>query len=168
MTDTALTIAAAGMVPLSLLIAYIDLRDLRIPNWAVLAVFGLFLLAALPVLPWGLDVETFLWRLFYGVATFFAGFGIYSIAGGRIGAGDLKLLAVLAPFMSAEILVAFAIVYVLVSLVGLILYLATRMVFAGKPSGMKGIDTRGYFPAGILLGISMAVVLCLNLSDRLG
>lgn len=166
-STTALMIAAGGMVPLSLLISYIDVKHLRIPNWTVLAVFGVFLAAALPLLPWGLDWETFLWRLGYGVIAFFAGFGIYSVMGGKIGAGDLKLLAVLVPFLSAVNFVGFAIIYIGISIVGLILYLAARMITKGRKTGFKGLDTRGYFPAGILLGISMAVLLCLNLSDRL-
>ena len=39
-SDAALLIATVAMVPLTLLIAYMDMRDLRIPNWSILAVFG--------------------------------------------------------------------------------------------------------------------------------
>ena len=166
-SDTALTIAAGGMVPLALLIAYFDVRDMRIPNWSVLAVFGLFLLAALPLLPWGLPWDTFGWRLSYGVIIFFAGFLLYTVVGGRVGAGDLKLLAVLVPFLSAGSLFGYALLYLLVSVVGLILYIAIRMIANGRKTGFEGLDRRGYFPAGVLLGIAMAALLCVELSGRL-
>jgi len=166
-TDTALIIATGGMVVLALIIAYLDLRDMRIPNWSVLAVLGLFLAAALPLLPWGLPWEVFFWRLGYGVGVFVLGFLLYSVAGGRIGAGDLKLLAALAPFLSANNLLGYALLYLLVSVLGLVLYLAARMLANGRPTGFKGIDRRGYFPAGVLLGIAMAALLVLEFSDRL-
>lgn len=167
-TDQALTIATAGMVPLALIIAYFDLRDMRIPNWGVLAVFALFLVVALPVLPWGLDWETFLWRLGYGVIVFFLGFALYTVVGGRVGAGDLKLLSVLAPYLSVDTLFGFALIYLLVSFGGLILYLGARMAISGRKTGFEGLDRRGYFPAGVLLGISMALLLGFELSARLG
>ena len=166
-TVTALIIATGGMAVLAGVIAYLDLRDMRIPNWSVLAVLGLFAAAALPVLPWGLSWEVFLWRLGYAVGVFVLGFLLYSVAGGRVGAGDLKLLAALAPFLSADNLLGYALLYLLVSVLGLVLYLAARMIANGRETGFKGIDRRGYFPAGVLLGLAMAALLVLELSDRL-
>jgi len=165
-SDTALILAAGGVLPLMLAIAVLDLRDLRIPNWTILATFGVFLLAALPVLPWGLGWEVFLWRIGYGALAFFLGFALYSVVGGKIGAGDLKLLAAIAPFLSAANLTGFVILYVVLSVVGLMLYLGARMIANGRKTGLKGLDTRGYYPAGVLLGLSLAGLFCLDLADR--
>lgn len=161
-SDAALLIATVAMVPLTLLIAYMDMRDLRIPNWSILAVFGVFLATA----SWGLPFDVFLWRLGYGAAAFAAGLLIYSITSGKVGAGDLKLLAALAPFLYAGNILGFALIYVTASVFGLTAYLVARRIANGRATGFKGIDTRGYYPAGVLLGLTMAATLVVNLTAR--
>ena len=164
MSDTALAVAAAGMVPLMLAIAYLDFRHLRIPNWSVLAVLGLFLATG----SWGLPLDLFLWRLLYGVIALVAGFALYSVLSGQIGAGDLKLFAVLVPFLSGANWVDFLILYALLSIAGLLLYFTARKIVAGRTTGYRALDKRGYFPAGILLGLSMSGALLIELGERMG
>ena len=160
--DIALVVAAAGLLPIMVTIAYFDLRDLRIPNWSVLAVLGVFLATG----SWGLPFDVFLWRLLYGVIAFALGFALYSVAAGQVGAGDLKLLAVLVPFIAGASAVPFMLVYALLSIVGLGVYLLAQARLKGRQTGLRALDQRIYFPAGILLGLTMSVLLCAELYGR--
>ncbi len=155
LSDAALIAAIALLAPLMAAIAYIDTRDLRIPNWAVLAVLGVFLATG----SWGLPVETFLWRLGYAAAVFVVSLGLYSLAQGAVGAGDLKLLVALTPFLSGAILVDFLLVYVAVSVLGTLAFLLARRLLKGRQTGWRAFDHAMYFPAGVFIGVSLLVVL---------
>lgn len=155
LSDAALLLAVALLVPLMVLIAWYDTRELRIPNWTVLAVFAVFLATG----SWGLPVETFLWRIGYAVATLLVGFLVYALAGKRIGAGDLKLLAALAPFLSGATLSEFLLIYVFVSFAGLVVFFIARKIVGRRKIGWKALEQAVYFPAGVLLGVSMTVAL---------
>lgn len=163
-SDPALLLAVALMVPLMLAITVIDVKQLRIPNWAVLAVFGAFLATG----SWGLPLETFLWRLAYAAIVLAAGFALYSVAAGIVGAGDLKLLAALAPFLSGANLGSFLLIYIAASVIGLVLFLIARMLIGRRKVGWKALEQGLYFPAGVLLGVSMAVSLVGEAAGRFG
>jgi prepilin peptidase CpaA len=163
LSDTALLLMVLAVVPLMLIITWYDLRFMRIPNWTVLAVFGAFIAIG----SWGLPFDTFLWRLGYGAVTLMAAFALYSIAGLYIGAGDLKLLAALAPLLSANNLVGFIGVYVLLSILGLIVFLMIRRRLKGRKTSWAAFNQRAFFPAGVLLGLSMATTLLFEAGDRL-
>ena len=78
MFDTpALWVAFAAMVPLMVLTAWWDLKFLKIPNNLVIAVLGTFVIVGL----WGLPLETFAWRLLYGVIA--AGVRLRPVRAGR-------------------------------------------------------------------------------------
>lgn len=97
----ALWLAIAAMVPLMLYTAWSDLKFLKIPNWIPLTALAIYCVTGL----WGLPWQTFLWGLGagFGLLVFF--FILYTVldaigAGGNIGAGDVKLLSALVPFIS--------------------------------------------------------------------
>jgi len=166
-----LAVAFAVTAFLMAAIAWNDLRRLKIPNKLVLAVFVTFLLTGLPGQPagldWGLPWETFLWRLGYAVAAFGIGFLLYIGAGGHVGAGDIKLIAAIAPFMSQQNLVAYLVIWAVVALVGLALHYVLRKALAGRETGWKAFDQNAYFPAGLALGIAIVAVLGIELTERL-
>ncbi len=155
LSDPALILAIVLMAPLMAAILVIDTRDLRIPNWSVLAVIAVFLATG----SWGLPFDVFLWRILYGVLALLAGFLVYNLAQGGIGAGDLKLLAALAPFLSAANLFDFAVVYALVSVVGTLAFWLIRRALRGREHRWKAFGPTIYFPAGVFIGVTITVVL---------
>ena len=70
LSTPALAAAFAAILPLMLFVIYSDMKTMRIPNKAVIAVFVVFLATA----SWGLPLDSFLWRLLAGVIAFFYGF----------------------------------------------------------------------------------------------
>ncbi|MEM1384822.1 MAG: prepilin peptidase [Pseudomonadota bacterium] len=159
----ALAIAVIALTPLMVLIAWHDLKAMRIPNWSVLAVVGVFLATGI----WGLPFEEFLWRLGIGIVVLIAGFLIFSIASNQIGAGDLKLIAALAPFLAGPDVARIMLIFALVAIAGLILHRLARAVRRGRETGWKAIDQSTYFPAGILLGATIMIHLSMALTERL-
>ncbi|MEM7056283.1 MAG: prepilin peptidase [Pseudomonadota bacterium] len=107
----ALWLVIATMVPLLLYTAWSDLKTLKIPNWIPLLILVIYLITGF----WGLSLEVFLWGLGAGVITLVAFILLYSLLDvmgiGGIGAGDLKLLAAVVPFMFARDLLMILIFY---------------------------------------------------------
>lgn len=107
----ALWVVIATMVPLLLYTAWSDIKTLKIPNWIPLAILVIYLITGL----WGLPLDVFLWGLGAGVITlivFIVLYGVLDSMGvGGIGAGDLKLLAAVIPFMFASDLLMILIFY---------------------------------------------------------
>lgn len=166
MSDAALILATAGLLPLMVYITYTDLRYLRIPNWSVLAVLGVFVATGI----WGLPFETFLWRIGYAALALAAGIVIYNLAQGSVGAGDLKLIAALAPFLSQANLLDFMLIYVVVSIFGTILFMVMRRRNRrrGVKEPWKAFGETIYMPAGVFLGISISIVMVVQVALRLG
>jgi prepilin peptidase CpaA len=155
----ALWLAIAAMLPLMALTAWHDLKDLRIPNWLVLAVLGVFLVAGL----WGLPFETYLWRLLAGAVVLAIGFALF--AAGLIGGGDAKMAAALAPFVAAEDVPALLLLYAVVTL-GLLLVLRLAMQLARRrPTGWRAVDQYArparerVFPMGLVFAIAITLYL---------
>lgn len=89
-------VAALAFLPFVLAIgiwvAWSDMRAMKIPNKAVLALLAVFVVVGLVVLPF----KMWLWALGLGVAVLVAGFVINAV--GLVGAGDAKFAAAMAPF----------------------------------------------------------------------
>jgi prepilin peptidase CpaA len=81
-------------LPICVWVALTDLREMRIPNVAVLALLAVFLGAGLMVMPLG----DYGFRLLQLVVVLIAGFIITSL--GLAGAGDSKFAAAMAPFIA--------------------------------------------------------------------
>jgi prepilin peptidase CpaA len=84
-------------LPIGVWVAWSDMKSMKIPNKAVMALGGAFLvlglaLVAASVLPF----KAFLWALALGAMVLVAGF--IGNAAGLFGAGDAKFAAVMAPF----------------------------------------------------------------------
>lgn len=155
MEKEALIAALAAMIPLIAYIIRSDLKELRIPNWSVLAVVGVFVVTGL----WGLPLESFLWRLAAGVIALLLGFGLYALASAKVGGGDLKLIAALVPFVAARDVLFVIVVYVFVTFTALIIHRLIRRFLRGRQIGWKAIDQKIYFPVGLLLGLTILIYL---------
>lgn len=84
-------------LPISIWVAWSDMKTMKIPNKAVMALGAGFLIVGLGLVLTGLLAFTaFLWALGLGLIVLVAGF--LGNAAGLFGAGDAKFAAVMAPF----------------------------------------------------------------------
>ncbi len=76
-------------------VAWSDMKFMKIPNKAVLALAAVWLVVGLPVMP----LNLWLWGWALGAVVLLAGF--VANLGGLLGAGDAKFAAAMAPFFVA-------------------------------------------------------------------
>ncbi len=162
METAALAVATAAMAVVMAITAWIDLKALRIPNWCVLAVLGIFIVTGL----WGLPLETFAWRLLHGLILLVLGFGLYSVAGGRVGGGDIKMIAALTPFVPGAHVGFVLILFALLALVGLLVHRLVRAMLRDRQTGWAALDQKRFFPVGLLLGGTIMIYLVIQLAGR--
>ena len=162
METQALIAATAVMAVLMGLAGWFDLKALRIPNWCVLAVVGLFIVTGI----WGLPLDIFAWRLLHGVIVLFVGFGLYSISGGNVGGGDIKLIAALTPFIAGSDLGFVLVTFALLSFAGLMVHRLVRAMLRDRKTGWAALDQKRFFPAGLLLGGTIMIYMGWQLAGR--
>ena len=142
------------VTPIALWAAWSDLRYMKIPNAAVLALAGVYLVVGLIALP----MDEYLWRLLNLVVVLAIGF-LLSVAG-LVGAGDAKFAAAMAPFIAREdagrMLIFFAAV-VIAAFVTHRLFQASK-AFRRLTSDWKSWDNKD-FPMGIALGSALVFYL---------
>jgi prepilin peptidase CpaA len=84
-------------LPIGIWVAWSDMKTMKIPNKAVMALGAAFLIVGLGLVLTGLlSFTAFLWALGLGLIVLVAGF--LGNAAGLFGAGDAKFAAVMAPF----------------------------------------------------------------------
>ncbi len=163
MDTYALMAATTAMAILMVLVTWFDLKQLRIPNWSVLAVLGVFIVTGL----WGLPLDVFGWRLLAGVIVLFVGFALYSLGGGNVGGGDIKMMAALTPFIAGKDVAFVLIVFACLSFVGIMLHKLVRAKLRDRETGWKALDQQRFFPVGLLLGATIMLYLGRELAERL-
>ena len=167
LSTPALWVAFAAMVPLMVLTAWLDLKYLKIPNWLVLCVLAVFLMAGL----WGLPFDTFAWRLVYGGVTLVIGFGLFSL--GLIGGGDAKMAAVLVPFAAPVDAAALLLIYAILTLALLIVLQTVMFLARRRETGWLAVDQMSkprrerVFPMGLIFGAAILLYLGLETADTL-
>jgi prepilin peptidase CpaA len=164
--------AALWFLPFAALIAlwvgWTDLTRMKIPNNAVLALFGVFVIAGFFVLPladWG-------WRWAHMAVVLVLGFVVSAL--GAMGAGDAKFMAAMAPFVALGDLGKYMMILAFSALASLILFFAIRAVPGVKAAmaeweSSKGIQSisrvaKAHFPYGVPLGLSLVLYLALAAS----
>ena len=162
METQALIAATAVMAVLMGLAGWFDLKALRIPNWCVLAVIALYIVTGL----WGLPLDIFAWRFLHGVIVLVLGFGLYSISGGNVGGGDIKLIAALTPFIAGSDVLYVLGVFAILSLAGLMIHRFVRGLLRDRKTGWAALDQKRFFPAGLLLGGTIMIYLGSQLAER--
>ncbi len=85
------------VLPVCAWVAWSDLKTMKIPNKAVLALLGVFFFVGLAVIP----LEPWLWRWLNLVGVLAIGFVLNAIA--NVGAGDAKFAAAAAPFVAQRL-----------------------------------------------------------------
>jgi prepilin peptidase CpaA len=80
-------------LPICVYIMYTDMKGMRIPNHAVVALFAVFVVIG----PLALPLDAYLWRYVHMVVVLVAGIALN--AGGAMGAGDAKFAAAAAPLI---------------------------------------------------------------------
>jgi prepilin peptidase CpaA len=154
------------VLPICLWVAYSDLRAMRIPNLAVLALTGVFLaIGLLLVLAMGVwTFETYLWRLAALGVVLVAGFVISSL--GLVGAGDAKFAAAMAPFVAGPDVLFFMILFSLVLIGSWIAHRVAGRVPAVRraTAGWTSWDQGKLFPMGVALAGALAIYLVLGVS----
>lgn len=143
-------------VPISVYVAWTDLKAMRIPNKAVLLLFGCFLVTGLVALP----LPDYGWRIVQAMAVLAVGFFLNQFGG--VGAGDVKFAAAAAPLIAPAdgklIMILFASV--------LLAAFATHRGFRALPLARRltpGWESwsRHDFPMGLALGGSLIFYLVL-------
>lgn len=145
------------VLPICLWVAWSDLRVMKIPNKAVLALVGVFLVVGLVALP----MAEYPWRLLHLAVVLVI--GIVMNAAGMIGAGDAKFTAAAAPFVALGDLQLLMVILAASLIAG---FTAHRLA---KYSGLRQLApdweswSRGKkFPMGLCLGATLAIYLALG------
>lgn len=146
------------VLPICFYVAFSDLRDMRIPNQAVLVLAAVFVVVGLFALP----LPVYGMRLVQMVAVLLI--GILLNAGGAIGAGDAKFAAAAAPFIAPgdlRVLLAIFAANLLAAFVThrLAKYTGLRRIAPDWKSWNMGWK----FPMGLSLGGTLAIYLGLGL-----
>ena len=135
-------------LPICVYVAFSDMRDMRIPNQAVLALFVVYALVGLIALP----LDVYAWRYVNLIVVLIAGIALN--AGGLMGAGDAKFAAAAAPFIHVGDL---RFLFVLFAATVLAAFVAHRIIAPHWASW-----TNPKFPLGLALGGVLALYLGLG------
>lgn len=145
------------ILPLCFLVAWSDMRAMRIPNWCVLSMLGVYVVIGL----FTLSFSAYLWG-FVGLISVLV-IGALMSAIGMIGAGDAKFAAAAAPFIDMGDL-RFAIALFAANIVAALLThrvtAKTKMTkLAPKWDSWERTED---FPMGFSLGGTLALYLILS------
>jgi prepilin peptidase CpaA len=141
-------------LPICFWVAISDMKHMKIPNLAVLALAGGFLLTG----PFVLPLDAYMMRIAAGVAVLALGFLVNQLR--LVGAGDAKFAAAMAPFFSGADL---AIVLMLFSFM-LLMAFASHRTLRAIPA-VRGLApdwaswTSPKFPMGLALSSTLATYL---------
>lgn len=145
------------VLPICVWVAWSDLRIMKIPNLAVMALVAVFLVVGLVALP----LADYPWRLLHLAIVLVI--GIVMNAAGMIGAGDAKFTAAAAPFVAIGDLQLLLVILAASLLAG---FVAHRIA---KYSGLRQLAPeweswkRGKkFPMGLCLGGTLGIYLALG------
>lgn len=143
------------VAPICIWVAWKDMKFMKIPNKAVLALVGIYAVIGLIALP----LDTYLWNWLHLVVVLAIGFVIATM--GLVGAGDAKFAAAMAPFVALGDAVMFCYLFSAVLLAALLTHRGARRIPAVQralpdwESWSRGKD----FPMGLALGSSLLIYL---------
>jgi prepilin peptidase CpaA len=128
--------------PILLITILFDLRLMRIPDPITLALLALFIL----IVPWTVTAPELASRVGLGLICLVLGF--IAFAFGKIGGGDVKILAALMLLIPVNRLSLFLLIFALCLILGVAVILLIRAGFANPASRWKFLRSRE-FPMGI-------------------
>jgi prepilin peptidase CpaA len=142
-------------VPVGLYIAFTDMKSMRIPNHAVVALvvgFALFGLIGLPFSDWA-------WRWTHLAVILVAGMVLNAL--GALGAGDAKFAAAAAPFIARSDWQETAFIFAGFLLAAWAAHRLARATLAGLAPDWQSWTTGKRFPMGLALGPTLIAYLAL-------
>ncbi len=145
------------VLPICIWVAWNDMKFMKIPNKAVVALFAVFVVVGLIALPF----EEYLWRMPHLVVILAIGF-VANMAG-LLGAGDAKFAAAMAPFIAlgdAGLYMYLFAALLLVAFAGHRIFRAIPAVRRATPEWASWTSRK--FPMGLALGGSLALYLLLG------
>ncbi|HKL66026.1 MAG TPA: prepilin peptidase [Roseovarius sp.] len=142
--------------PICLWVAWSDLRSMKIPNKAVVALACAYLAVGIAVLP----LPDYLWRLSHLAILLVAGIG--ANAAGLMGAGDAKFIAAAGPFVAPGDASAAMLLFAGVLLAAFVTHRLARMSPLRRLApGWASWHSGHRFPMGLALGPALALYLAL-------
>jgi len=161
------------VLPICFYVAFTDLREMRITNQAVMALFIVFVVVGLFALPWTdpwisghlgpfpVALPAYVWQLLQLVVVLLLGMVLNMI--GAVGAGDAKFAAAAAPFVAAgdlRLLLALFAANLLAawSTHKIAKFTPLRALAPGWQSWTMGLE----FPMGLSLGGTLGLYLILG------
>ena len=144
-------------LPIAIWVAWSDMRHMKIPNYAVIALIVAFAVLGLFVLP----LETYAWRWVQAVVVLAVGFCMNMIR--ALGAGDAKFAAAMAAMIAAGDMTLLFMMFAAVLLAAF----ATHRLFRAMPAVRNGFSewkswTHPKFPMGLALSGSLLLYLGLG------
>ncbi|WP_424941844.1 A24 family peptidase [Aliiroseovarius crassostreae] len=143
--------------PICIWAALSDLKRMKIPNKAVMALVGVFAIIGLIALP----LADYPWRYLHLVVVLVIGF-VFNIAG-AFGAGDAKFAAAMAPFIALGDVYLFCMMFAATLLIGFALHRIARAIPAVRRATPNWESwQRKDFPMGLCLGTSLILYLAVG------
>ena len=145
------------VLPIGIWVAWNDMKFMKIPNKAVVALFGIFVFVGLIALP--LDAYLWRWPIALGVLVI----GFFMNLARAMGAGDAKFLAAMAPFADPGDVNVIVILFAAMLLAAF----ATHRLFRAMPwvrARFPDWESWGHpkFPMGLALGSTIIIYLALG------
>lgn len=143
-------------LPISLWVAWSDLKTMKIPNLAVYALFGSFAVLGLIALPF----EQYLWQWLNFVVMLIVGILLWALR--TMGAGDSKFIAAAAPMVGTSDTQLMLIILSACMLAGVLTHRIAKITPLRQlvPDWESWEPTKGKkFPLGFPLGVSLVLYL---------
>ncbi|ARE41379.1 Type IV prepilin peptidase TadV/CpaA [Rhodovulum sp. P5] len=148
------------VLPIAIWVAWSDMKYMKIPNSAVVALVVVYAAVGLIALP----IDVWAWRWLHLVLVLGIGFVASTI--GLIGAGDAKFAAAMAPFLAADESGRFLMLFAVVLVAAFITHRGIRRlapVRRALPDWASWTDRD--FPMGLALAGALIFYLVLRASD---
>lgn len=145
------------VAPIALYVAWSDMKSMKIPNRAVLALVAVFAVVG----PIALPLETYLWRWLHLGVVLAVGFVLATA--GLVGAGDAKFAAAMAPFVALGDAVLFCYLFSMALLAGFATHRTARRIPAvvNALPDWESWHRKKDFPMGLALGGVLLIYLTL-------
>jgi prepilin peptidase CpaA len=135
-------IGLIGAFPLLMAMAYCDLRHMVIPKWVSAGLIGIFVIAALTIVPWA---ESGI-RLAVAAVVFLCGFAAFALR--LLGGGDVKALSALMLLIPSAALSHFMLAFAACLVLGVGGVLVVRQIY-GRADAQWVFLREKTFPMGI-------------------
>ena len=144
------------VLPICVWVAYSDMSRMKIPNMAVLALAGVFIVLG----PFMFDLTDYFWRIVGGAIILGIGFVMNQLR--LIGAGDAKFAAAMAPFFAPQHLSPVLMLFSIALLLAFLGHRTARAIPAVRGLAPEWESwTHKKFPMGLALSMTLAAYMVL-------